>query len=215
MSKIVLPVGFSVGPRYNIADPPDPNMNFYEISLGDESIQLNDDETKVMAAATGDPDRHTRLEITRISVRTCLEVLHDGVAEPEPIIDHLMSMGLLVEFDPVEGTDDELADLFRRHRLYPTAEGLGATPEEPRRYRIGHGSVPVVIVDNLTFSIWAYSRNFTNLWDECADFASDREYVGEDGKPLNLTTEVVVRRFARSLPALIGSGTAFLDLAFT
>src|SRR4051812_19792308 len=124
MPKVIVPVGFSVGPRYDTGDP---EMRYFEISLGEGSVELDGSDLMVMGAVAGDPERHSRHEVTKSSVIELLKNSEPGISDPEPVIDHLLQMGLLLEFDPIDGTSEELEQVLSRHRLFPLAEGLGAT----------------------------------------------------------------------------------------
>ncbi|NIL44254.1 hypothetical protein HCB17_26585, partial [Salinispora arenicola] len=69
------------------------------------------------------------------------------------LVDRLIDRGLLLEFDP----EGPLEELFRRYRLFPTAEGMGSTTREPEYHRMGHGNRPLVAVHNDAYVMWAFS----------------------------------------------------------
>jgi hypothetical protein len=105
----------------------------------------------VRGTALRDPDRHTRHEVNRASLHR--DVVKDGFepAETDRLIDALLERGLLVEFDPYGPVEQ----VFRTLRLYPIAEGMGNSPDEPEWRRIGHNGKPVLQVGGLVYGIWA------------------------------------------------------------
>lgn len=64
-----------------------------------------------------------------------------GIRNPAPIVDDLLQHGLLLEFDPVDGSSDKL---FPRYRLYPTRAGLGNRQDKPGVCQIGIGADPAI-----------------------------------------------------------------------
>jgi hypothetical protein len=120
----------------------------------------------------------------------------------------LVERGLLLEFDP----QGPLQELFGRYRLFPTAEGMGTTAEEPEFHRIGRMGTPLVAVHNDAYVMWAFSFLHSNLWEACAYFArADVEELEEDEDPIGLTPDSVAREVAVNLPMMISTQCAFLD----
>src|SRR5262245_9141824 len=155
MPTVIVPVGLSLGPSYRLVTPPDPDPEFWAVRLGTESEELNDDEFQVWGRAFLDPERHERLEVNRQTLRRDLVASGKGPTDPDPVIDRLLDRGLLVEFDP----DGPLEAVFRRLKLFPLAEGMGNTPEEPYRYHIGHNGVSHVKTTPLVVGLWAFSSH--------------------------------------------------------
>jgi hypothetical protein len=218
MPRVVVPAGFPLGPRYQPAGgerPPE-----FEIGLGDAAILLGRQEMLVLTAARATPELQLRREVTVARLTDSFAGPNATVGDPHAVLDRLLSDGLLVEFDPAGEPIDDLAAVFRRYRLLPLAEGRGATPEEPRRYRIGHDTTTVAVVDTLTYLVWAYGRAATDLWSQCCTIAAeatgraDAASTGpqHDGRA-GLTPADVARAVARNLPVLVSAGCAYLDLA--
>ncbi|MEV4757558.1 hypothetical protein AB0J86_20935 [Micromonospora sp. NPDC049559] len=207
MSRVIVPVGLSMGPRYRYVRPPDPTPECYEIHLGDDLVELTEAEAAVWAASFVDAERHAKLKIDRKALIQYLQTVPRPEPRAEEIVDDLLSRGLLLEFDP-EGT---LEAVFRRYKLLPLGEGLGSTPEEPHLHRIGHAGQAKAAVPIQVYSQWSYAYLHPSLWDACAFYADESEEAEEGEELLNLTPEEVARDTAMNLPLLISTGCAFLD----
>lgn len=208
MPTVIVPVGLNLGPSYRYVTPPDPNPEYWEVRLGNDSEELTDDEFQVWGRAFLDPERHARLEVTRETLQRDLLAAGAGPTNPGPVIDQLLDRGLLIEFDP----NGELEKPFRRIKLYPLAEGMGNTPEEPDRRLIGHNGQAHVKVNSTVYGMWAHSSSIGSLWEACVDFeagAKEQRAAGED--VAESTAAEVACETAGILPMLIASGCAFLD----
>ncbi len=209
MPTVIVPVGLNLGPSYRYVTPPDPNPEFWEVRLGNDSEELTGEEFQVWGRVFLDPERHTRLEINRETLQRDVIAAGNGATNPGPVIDRLLDRGLLIEFDP----DGGLEKAFRRIKLYPLAEGMGNTPDEPDRRLIGHNGQAHVKVNYTVYGMWAYSSTVGSLWEACVDFeagAREQRQAGEDIE--EATAGEVASEIARTLPMLIASGCAFLDL---
>lgn len=210
MPNVIIPVGFSLGPQYPMVDPPEKEPEYYEIHLGQGSMELDADDAKVWSVAFIDASRHSRLEVTRATLERDLKANEGGIRNPAPIVDDLLHHGLLLEFDPVDGP---LEQLFRRYRLYPTGAGLGNRQDKPGMYQIGLGAEPLISVTETHYTFWGSSFTCGSMWQACeqlvADFAAEAAESGET--PLSLTPEMVAHEVAAVVPMLVASGTAFLD----
>jgi hypothetical protein len=210
MPTVIVPVGLNLGPSYRYVTPPDPNPEYWEVRLGNDSEELTDEEFQVWGRAFLDPERHARLEVNRETLQRDVIAAGSGPTNPGLVIDRLLDRGLLAEFDP----DGELEKAFRRIKLYPLAEGMGNTPDEPDRRLIGHNGQAHVKVNYTVYGMWAYSSTVGSLWEACVDFeagAREQRQAAEDID--EATAGEVASEIARTLPMLIASGCAFLDLA--
>ncbi|WP_025620508.1 hypothetical protein [Salinispora cortesiana] len=208
MPTVIVPVGLNLGPSYRYVTPPDPNPEFWEVRLGNDSEELTDDEFQVWGRAFLDPERHARLEVTRETLQRDLLAAGAGPASPGPVIDQLLDRGLLIEFDP----NGELEKPFRRIKLHPLAEGMGNTPEEPDRRLIGHNGQAHVKVNYTVYNLWAFSSTVSSLWQACvlaAELADEQRAAGEDVDPM--TAAELALDVANVTPMLIASGCAFLE----
>jgi hypothetical protein len=209
MPTVIVPVGLNLGPSYRYTTPPDPTPEHWEVRLGTEAEELTADEFQVWGRAFLDPDRHSRLEVTRDTLRRDVIAAGNGPADPDPVIDRLLERGLLVEYDP----EGPLEKVFRRYKLFPIAEGMGNTPDEPDRRHLGHNGVSLLKANSTVYGIWAFSSTIGSVWDACVDFeagAREQIHAGED--IVETTAEEVAREVAVAVPAMIASGCAFLDL---
>jgi hypothetical protein len=209
MPQVIVPVGLAMGPRYRYAQPPDPQPVCYDIHLGVEAEELTVDEAAVWAAAFVDPKRHSRLEVSRDALIAYLTSAPKPLTTAVEVVGNLLERGLLMEFDPEE--QGQVEEVFRRHHLLPLAEGLGSTPEEPHLYRIGYGGKALVALPSRVYTQWSYAFLHPNLWEACAYFADDSEYVTAGGDPLGLTTAGIAHDVAVNLPMMIATSCAFLD----
>lgn len=210
MPEVIVPVGLSMGPSYRYVTPPDPVPEYWEVRLGAESEELNAEEFQVWGRAFLDPPRHERLEVNRASVLRDAASADAGPAEPGPVLDRLLERGLLLEYD----TDGPYEAAFRRVKLFPLAEGMGNTPEEPERYHIGHNGVSLLKVAPLVNGLWAWSALDASLWHACVGMDEDNQRDLKAGMELDrVTADEAAGEIAATLPMLIAAGCAFLDPA--
>lgn len=210
MPTVIVPVGLSLGPSYRYVTPPDPNPEYWEVRLGTDSEELTHEEFQVWGRAFVDPERHSRLEVNRETLLLDVVTATRGAINPKPIIDRLLERKLLIEFD----TDGDLEKPFRQITLHPLAEGMGNTPEEPDRRLIGHNGQALVKVNYTVYGMWAYSATIGSLWTACLDFEAGVREQREAGEDVaEATAAEVAAEVASTLPMLIASGCAFIDLA--
>lgn len=127
------------------------------------------------------------------------------LTDPAPLVSSLLERGLLVEFDPIAGP---LQELFGRLRLLPQGQGLGSTPDDPARHRIGFGGQPVAEVTSNVYQLWSFSLTFPSLWDACVDMAAAAD-AGSGA--LDVSPEALAREVGAAVPLLVSAGAAFLD----
>ncbi|WP_230511835.1 hypothetical protein [Salinispora arenicola] len=204
-SRVIIPVGFSLGPQYRYVRPGDPTPESWGVRLGDDWQELNEAEARVYSAAFSEVG-------CRAQMRAWAVRLFRAARRPQPdtqrLVDHLIARGLLLAFDP----EGPLEDLFRRYRLFPTAEGMGSTADRPQDHWIGHGNRRRMAVLNNSYVMWAYSSLHSSLWEACKYYAGADEEEREPGEyPLGLTAESVAREVAGNLPMMVATRCAFLD----
>lgn len=210
MPMVIVPAGLNLGPWYRYATPPDRTPEYWEVRLGTELEKLTEEEFQVWGRAFLDPRRHERLEINRDTLRLDVLVATKGAINPDPIINRMLARGLLVEYD----TDGPWEQAFQRVAVYPIAEGMGNTPDEPERYHIGHNGVSLVKVTPLVMGLWAYSAFKQSLWHSCTTMEQDHREdlaAGMDLEPL--TAEIAAHAIGVCIPMLVASGCALLDAA--
>jgi hypothetical protein len=209
MPTVIVPVGLNLGPSYRYITPPDPNPEFWEVRLGNDSEELTDEEFQVWGRAFLDPERHARLEINRDTLQLDVLLAGNGPASPGPVVDGLIERGLLIEYDP----EGDLEKPFRRITLHPLAEGMGNTSDEPDRRLIGHNGQALVKVNYTVYGMWAYSSKIGSLWDACLDFEAGTQEQRQAGENVEEATAAeVAGEIGRTMPMLIASGCAFIDL---
>lgn len=212
MPKLIVPVGLDLGPAYAADGPPERLPVRYEVHLGATTIELDAVEYTVWRAAFEQTDAHFDLTHDR----ACLEAFARDhghaptglVPDPGPVVDRLLGLGLLAEFDP-DGVG--LDEFFGMYRLYPRAEGVGTDPDRSDLHLIGDEAKVFCAIPPNVFLAWADSVTAPSLWDACADIASD-EHLDPGESPLGLTPVDVAGQVAASLPYLISTRSAWLDL---
>lgn len=212
MPTLIVPVGFDLGPAFAEDGPPDRLPVRYEVHLGATPTELSATEYAVWRAAFEQTDAHFDMKHDR----RCLEafVREHGhapvglVPDPKPVVDRLLGLGLLAEFQPGAG---ELEEFFGVHRLYPRAEGVGTDPDRSDLHLIGDEEKVFCAVPPNVFLAWMDSVTSPSLWDACVDVASDDD-LGPGEAPLDMTPAEVAEQVASSLPYLISTKAAWLDL---
>jgi hypothetical protein len=212
MPKLIVPVGLDLGPAYAGEGPPDRLPVRYEVHQGATSMELNATEYAVWRAAFEQPDAHYDMKHDRqclaAFVREHGHAPAGPVPDPDPVVDRLLELGLLAEFEP-DGPG--LERFFGMHRLYPRAEGVGTDPERSESHLIGDEEKVFCAVPPNVFLAWMDSVTAPSLWDVCAEVASD-DNPDPGEAPLHLTATEIAEQVASSLPWMISTGAAWLDL---
>ncbi|GAA1668911.1 hypothetical protein [Fodinicola feengrottensis] len=198
MTTIIVPVGFGNGPRFGIDGGPEPA--FYEVLRADESIALPHGAYQVWLTAHADIEAHATLAFTRDRL---VELAEPSVGSGTAgLVDRLISSRVLAEYEPGSGS---ALEFLRTHRLYPTAEGLGNTAEEPEMFRIGkNGEVLLEVIPDV-YTFWCGSYNSTSIWDDIVKY--DREF--EEEQPL--TVEELAQMFSAAIPMIVAARCGFLE----
>lgn len=118
-SRVLIPVGLSLGPQYRYVRPADPTPESWGVRLGDDWQELSEAEARVYQAAFRNVRAARRPQ-----------------SDTQRLVDRLIARGLLLAFDP----SGPLEELFRCYHLFPTAEGMGSTAGRPQDHWIGHGN---------------------------------------------------------------------------
>ncbi|MER7166538.1 hypothetical protein [Micromonospora sp. NPDC000207] len=203
MPGVIVPVGFSLGPQHRYVRPPDLVPETFEVHLGGDVVDLTEAELGAYGFAHLDVRAHSKLQVDRTQLVRTISAAPDPSPDVEELVAGLVRRGLLLEFDP----DGPLEPVFRRYRLFPTAEGLGTTPEEPEYHRMGHHGQPRVAVHNTAYVMWAFSFLHPNLWAACEYLAAqDDEEDVDRGDAHEIAQEV-----AANLPMMVATQCAFLD----
>lgn len=198
MTTIIVPVGFGNGPRFGIDGGPDPA--FYEVLRADQSIALPPEAYQVWLTAHADIEAHANLAFTRDRL---IELAEPSVGNATAgLVDRLVSSRVLAEYEP--GTPSAL-EFLRAHRIYPTAEGLGNTAEEPETFRIGkNGEVLLEVVPDV-YTFWCGSYNSASIWEDIVKYDLDFQ----DDQPL--TTDELAQMFSAAIPMIVAARCGFLE----
>ncbi|TDB99488.1 hypothetical protein E1091_06775 [Micromonospora fluostatini] len=206
MPRVIVPVGFSLGPQHRYVHPPDPVPETWEVHLGGDVVDLTEAELGAYGFAYVDVRGHAKLQVNRRELVRSLTAAPNSPPDAEALVTALIRRGLLLEFDP----DGPLEQVFRRYRLFPTAEGLGTTPEEPEYHRMGHHGQPRVAVHNTAYVMWAFSFLHPNLWAACEYLAAEDEEEDQADADRGSAQEIA-QEVAANLPMMIATQCAFLD----
>ncbi|WP_163508621.1 hypothetical protein [Fodinicola acaciae] len=201
MTAIVVPVGFGNGPRFAIGSGPEPE--FYEVLRADQSIALPHDAYQVWLTAHADIESHANLTFTRERLVELAEPsVGDGTTE---LVERLLSSRVLAEYEP--GAESAL-HFLRTHRLFPTAEGLGNTAEEPETFRIGkNGEVLLEVVPDV-YTFWCGSYNSSSIWDDIVKYDLGLMSGSEEAP---LTLEELAQMFSAAVPMIVAARCGFLE----
>ncbi|OLR95125.1 hypothetical protein [Actinokineospora bangkokensis] len=125
-----------------------------------------------------------------------------GVEGPAGVLAAAADKGVVV------GVTDALA-FTEAHRLHPLKVGLGNTPEDPDRFRLGHPGVePVSEVSASAFELWQWAQlapSLRHLGEVRAKAAADLGAA--------TSAELVAADLLADVRELLVSGCAYLDLA--
>jgi hypothetical protein len=181
---MILPVGHYNGRR--------------TIRLGRSRVSFTDQDPFLVWAAAHRPPGDLAAPYTRAEIAAASKV-----AAPDPVIDQLLSDGLLVDVsDP--------AGFARQHRAVPILIALGNTPDEPGRFGIGlFGMEPIITVPPLVYELWQWGAISVSIWAVCEAFA----VANSRATGVALQTADVLAEFVAALPGLVGSNAVYLDAA--
>lgn len=196
---VIVPAGLNMGPGSSAGS--------WLVHHGMDWVELGPEERAVYLTALDRRDLVAAEELNRQTLADAVRSA-DGPAEPEPAIADLLSRGLLVEFDPDEGS---LERLFRSIQLFPLGRGFGNSADQPGRYWIGVDQAEIGVAAEV-YSIWSYALTTPSLWAACAALATGLDEQPAPGEePMNYTADELAHMIAPVLPALVVSGCAFID----
>jgi hypothetical protein len=190
VSKLIVPVGFENGSRWR------GHQVTHEVMLPNTAATLPPDAHAVWLAAFTDIEAHAALRFTRDELLRVSTLL--GIARAPEIIENLQEAGLLVEFDL-----DAPADLFERTRLFPLAEGLGNSEDQPTAFRLGREGRVLLQLNVHVFGVWSTSVYFPSLAEGIAKYAAG----------VDIPAAEIGGRFAYALPAIVANRCGFLQPA--
>jgi hypothetical protein len=163
VSTTIVPIGRCNGLMYPYELPPNDVPEGYEVQAGDEVELLTEAEFTVWDAAHDDVQLHGQLRFDRsVLVGRARERPGLGDADPGPIIDKLVGLGLLYEGD-LDDANQRKAFLSG-HQLIPTADGMGNTPDEPQLYWLGVGDQRRLGLPVDSWALWSGSYRDGTLW---------------------------------------------------
>lgn len=199
---LIFPLGKLVGTYHD-------GGRHHEVRVGNRVENLADTDLVAWLCAHGQPaavpagDDAAPDEPTPLTAPALLRFLarQPGFPKPAPVVDALSERGLLVE---VGRSADGLAAFARAHRVVPTMQGLGNTPEDPWMYSIGVLGQERIQVSRLVFEIWAWSHRDDNLWRACEVIAA------LEGDDVTGPADVVAG-FVSGLHGLLDAQAAYID----
>lgn len=209
MATVIVPAGLNMGQDFGPGDPAERPSEFWQVHLGTVAADLTRDEVTVWGAAFVDVQRHANGEMNRAALAALVKENDADVDDPDAVVAGLVDRGLLVEYDPENGS---VEGIFREHQMFPLVQGMGNSPEEPTGYELGIGGQTLVTVNADVYAVWSYALTCRSLWDACAELAQGLDEDLEPGEePVGLTAEAVAAQVAAALPVLVVSGCCFLD----
>ncbi|HEY0448950.1 hypothetical protein [Actinophytocola sp.] len=146
----VFPVGHYMGER--------PAHGQHVVRVGLEHRLLSADEFGVWVLAHGTAENGRRAW----AVSDVLALAADSSLPGGPAaVDRLVALGALV-------VADEPRRFAESYRLRPLLVGLGNSPSEPDRYRVGFpGLPPVAELDAMAYELWQWGHLAPSLWHTC------------------------------------------------
>jgi hypothetical protein len=197
VSKIVVAIGRSSGPEY----PADGQaVERHVIEAGGTIFDVPPQAHLTWLAAFTDPDAHGAHAFTRDRLAEIAG--GSGVADAAALVDKLIRSNLLAEYEP--GTESAL-DFLRSYKLYPMADGLGNSPEDPSMFGIGRGGTALLSLEHDIYAFWSGSYREATMWDAVVKFDKERP----DDAPF--TAEDLGHLFAGSVPVIVATRVGFLD----
>jgi hypothetical protein len=196
--KIVVPVGRSNGPEYPVDGGHE--IEHYELVLGEKSIYLPAEAHETWALAFSDSEAHQQHRFTREHLAGL--AAERGVADSATIVDRLVRSDAFAEYEP--GADSAL-EFLQRHQLYPTASGMGNSPEDPSMYRIGRNGQVLALIEHDIFAFWSDSYRRGSMWVGVVAFDKKRP------ADAMFSTEQLGHLFAATVPVLVAVGVGVLE----
>lgn len=198
MPKIIVPVGRTSGPEYPADGGPEADQ--FVLEVGNNVVGVSAEEHQTWLAAFADVSAHSQHIFTR--ERLAEVAASQGVQSAVDHIGQLVEWGVFAEFEP--GTDSAL-DFLRSYRLYPTADGLGNSPQDPSMFGIGRNGQAVLSLEHDMFAIWSGAYREHSMWHAVVQFDKARP------KDAPFSTEQLAHLFAGSVPVIVATHAGFVD----
>jgi len=198
-NPLLVPVGHDVGALYG-----QQGGRCQQIRAGRDLVELSDPEYVLWLLAHGNAGVE---QPTRVSVLALAEEAGLGTDDTEPIVDQLVSDGLLAEVAPEAESAVEFA---QRHQLVPLMMGLGPDQEQPGLQTIGLLGQPIAQVSGAVYDVWAWAHLTPQLWLACQDAAEVARRIGVTA-PGETEARDVLTGILRSLHGLLSVRAAYVD----
>lgn len=192
---LLVPVGHDVGAL---------SGRCHQIRAGMDLVELTDPEYVLWLLAHGNDEDERP---TRTSVLTLAEQVGFSSLDTGPIVDQLISDGLLAEVAPEA---DSAVGFAERHQLVPLMMGLGPDQEQPGLQTIGLLGRPIAQVSDAVYDLWVWAQLTPQLWVACQHAAEVARRVGVTGHAETEAREVLTG-ILRSLHGLLGVRAAYVD----
>jgi hypothetical protein len=189
MTEQLFPVGFPLG----LVFEPDGDIGTASggVRVADSFQDLSAREYRVWLLSFARDGRSALVDACRA----------EGIDDAPTIIEALLCAGLLVGIDSDDGV--HLRAALEGLRLVTIGVGLGNSPDRPGYWAIGGTDMqPRAWLNFDGYCVWALSYRYT-IWGAC-------EKVVED---VDRSPSAVGREVVESLPALLGTASAYLDRA--
>lgn len=195
--KIVVAVGRSSGPEYpaqgQVAER-------HVIEASGNVFDVPAEAHLTWLSAFAEPDAHGAHAFTRERLAEIADA--NGVTDAAAMVDKLIRSNLLAEYEP--GTASAL-DFLRAYKLYPMADGIGNSPEDPSMFGIGRDGKAVLSLEHDVYAFWSGSYREASMWDAVVKFDKERP------NDAPFTTDELGHLFAGSVPVIVATRVGFLD----
>jgi hypothetical protein len=201
---VLVPIGHGRGPFH-----PEPGKapEVYTVRIGWGIATLNAEEYTVWSIAHGTLPETAEEPWTREKVQS-LAVDEAEIADPAPIVDRLLEMGLLQE---VRADGEAGRSFAESHRLLPLMVGLGNDDEQPWIFKIGLPNLPVVGVPDSLYELWSRAHLEDTLWTGCRVLADiNREAGATDDEDID--PAMILGACLTSLHSLLAASGAYVDV---
>lgn len=203
---VIMPVGKSLGANFAAdAETGDEPLS-YEIHLGENVEDLTRDEWTVWALAHERLYAHRLHGFTRMALSVVVEDKAGLGGRGDAVIDDLVARRVLASVD-LHGPRRD--DFLKTHRLIPTAMGLGGRAGEPGRRWMALNGETVLDVDQVAYSVWAFSYLDGSIWRGSEEYRAPKGV--EPDFPDAFTLEEILSAVAADLPAIVASGCGYLE----
>ncbi|MGI8647999.1 MAG: hypothetical protein DLM55_12785 [Acidimicrobiales bacterium] len=206
MTVLLIPVGHDVGPFF--ARTGDEVPRSFDVRYGDGAFNFNPLEYLLWELAHGDIVQAVAGEgcTRKYLVETARE---HHIAEPEPVLAAVLSVGALVELD----TADPVAchRFAEAHRIVPLTRGLGNSPNAPVLFGIPTAGTQQLAVTADTYYLWMYGHLQHSLWRACVQRETGRVTPGSGLAKKSEDATAVLNEMISALPQLMAGRSVYID----